>query len=49
MIGCVSVSHLIYELDALQKHVVLVVLVHHPLINEVPRLQCWMICREIQM
>lgn len=39
--------YLIYELDALQKHVVLVVLVHHPLIDEVARLQCWVIWREI--
>lgn len=40
---CVSSSHLIYELDALQEHVLLVMLVHHPLVDKVPRLQCWVI------
>lgn len=37
-------SHLIDELYAVQKHVVLVMLVHHLLVDKVPRLQCWVIC-----
>lgn len=34
-----NISNLIDELNALQKHVVMMVLVHRPLIHKVPRLQ----------
>lgn len=37
--GAVCSAHLINELDAVQKHVVLVMLVHHLLVNNVLRLQ----------
>lgn len=36
-------THLIDEFNALQKHVVLVVLVYNFLIHKVPRLQGWVV------
>lgn len=42
-VWCVSFPHLIYELDAIQEHVVLVMLVHHLFINKLLRIQCWVI------
>lgn len=39
----ISYSHLIYELDAVKKHVVKVMLVDHVLVNNVLRLQCWVV------
>lgn len=41
-----SFSHLVNELDALQEHVVMVMLVHQLLINKVARLQCRVIWGE---
>lgn len=37
--GAVGSSHLINELDAVQEHEVLVMLIHHFLVNDVLRLQ----------